>query len=86
MLAKVQALGLAGVVAYGLTNTLYYTITFITIWTCVAKVRARARACTSLAPTGQAAQPWPRISLRPRVHAPVWRPLDCNCPAAGAPG
>lgn len=36
--AKLRSLGLAGVVAYGLLNTLYYTASFLLVWTLVAKV------------------------------------------------
>ncbi|KAF5836242.1 hypothetical protein DUNSADRAFT_6254 [Dunaliella salina] len=35
---KLRSLGLAGVVAYGLLNTLYYTASFLLVWTLVAKV------------------------------------------------
>jgi len=37
-MAKLQAYGLAGVVAYGLLNTLYYSCTFLFCWFYVAKV------------------------------------------------
>ncbi len=35
---KIQALGIAGVAAYGLFNTLYYTFAFLFVWLYVAKV------------------------------------------------
>ena len=38
MKAKLQSLGFAGVLAYGILNTLYYTAAFYTIWVYVAKV------------------------------------------------
>ena len=38
MKAKLQSLGLAGVLAYGILNTIYYTAAFYTIWVYVAKV------------------------------------------------
>lgn len=38
MKSKLQSLGFAGVLAYGILNTLYYTAAFYTIWVYVAKV------------------------------------------------
>lgn len=35
---QLKSLGLAGVVAYGLFNTIYYTVAFLFIWIYVAKV------------------------------------------------
>lgn len=49
---RLKALGLAGLVSYGLFNTLYYTIAFTFIWHYVAKVpsgRGLAAATTSCA-------------------------------------
>jgi hypothetical protein len=37
---QLQSLGLAGVVAYGLFNTLYYTVAFLVAWFTVANVPA----------------------------------------------
>ncbi|WIA36704.1 hypothetical protein OEZ86_007980 [Tetradesmus obliquus] len=37
---QLQSLGLAGVVAYGLFNTLYYTVAFLVVWFTVANVPA----------------------------------------------
>lgn len=36
--ARLQSLGIAGVVAYGLMNTVYYTGAFLAVWLLVAKV------------------------------------------------
>ena len=36
--AQLQSLGLAGVLAYGILNTVYYTAAFFSIWVYVAKV------------------------------------------------
>lgn len=45
MQAQLQEFGVAGVVAYGLLNTLYYTCTFLFVWVYVAKVpQGRERA------------------------------------------
>ena len=38
MKRQLGSLGLAGVLAYGLLNTAYYTVAFFTIWVYVAKV------------------------------------------------
>ena len=38
MQAKLSSLGLAGVLAYGLLNTIYYTAAFFTLWVYVVKV------------------------------------------------
>lgn len=38
ILSQLKSLGLAGVVAYGLLNTLYYTAAFMFVWLYVAKV------------------------------------------------
>lgn len=38
MQARLQSLGLAGVLAYGLLNTLYYTSVFFTLWVYIVKV------------------------------------------------
>ena len=38
MQQRLQALGLSGVVSYGLLNTLYYTCAMVFVWLYVAKV------------------------------------------------
>ncbi len=52
---QLKELGLAGVVAYGLLNTVYYTFAFLTVWLAVAKVRARCPPHIST-PDGRKAQ------------------------------
>ena len=45
-LGKLQALGIAGVVSYGLLNTLYYSFAFLIVGTTIAKVGApRHKQC-----------------------------------------
>jgi len=46
-LDKLRELGLAGVVAYGLLNTVYYTATFLFVWLYVAKVPQGAGAASA---------------------------------------
>lgn len=46
--AKLQSLGLAGVVTYGLFNTAYYTCTFLFVWMYVAQVPTGNRTITEL--------------------------------------
>lgn len=38
MKAQLKSLGLAGLLAYGILNTVYYTAAFYTVWMYVAKV------------------------------------------------
>eukprot|EP00898_Chlorokybus_atmophyticus_P005368 jgi/Chlat1/5832/Chrsp4S00493 len=38
LVAQLRGLGLAGVLSYGLLNTLYYTVAFLVVWTTVVKV------------------------------------------------
>lgn len=38
---RLKEYGIAGVVSYGIFNTLYYTITFTFIWLCVAQARQK---------------------------------------------
>lgn len=45
---QIKAFGLAGVVAYGLFNTLYYTAAFLIIWTKVLKVPSGGCAWASV--------------------------------------
>jgi hypothetical protein len=40
MQQQLQKYGVAGVLAYGILNTLYYTFAFLFVWLCVAKVPA----------------------------------------------
>ncbi len=45
--AQLQALGLAGVLSYGLLNTLYYSVAFLAVWSVVAKVWWAGCPCVS---------------------------------------
>lgn len=46
MRQQIQGLGVAGIVAYGLLNTLYYSVAFLFVWLYIAKVPSGAATCT----------------------------------------
>ena len=68
---RLAGLGLTGVVAYGLLNTLYYTAAFYFVWTYVARVpRGGYRACV--------------ISCACMVDSPARPGVPCSVDAATA--
>ena len=44
---QLKSYGMAGLIAYGLCNTLYYTFAFLFIWVYIAKVPRGEQHCTS---------------------------------------
>ena len=66
MRRQLQSLGLAGVLAYGMLNTLYYTTAFLSIWVWVLG-----------APRGEPALRISRHSKSPSPHATT---AQCTAP------